>query len=302
MPTCHRRDAYFGNLKFPTDPVAAVGFLNGKSNFAEWHSAIQPVLLSNPYSSELILGSWIEPQNSGSCTAEEQTSFNEERKDWHAANTGTCRFIRETLAANVVPFVRQYKTAKTLFFNLVWLYGEDAGIDTQGGPPAPVNAHSMSARRGRASLLAVLEAKRTLDYLPPVGVTFRLPSPTTPTSSHTVSSASSSTNGAGDRLKSLQPTVSAESASEDESALISDFERTHISDSNLQTIHENEEPHPGRRIRISSGYAIGSGQHARDLLSEGSISPFTLSDSTSEDEEVSLPFPSSATLQTLRVY
>lgn len=300
MPPSHRRDAYFGNLKFPADPVAAVDSLNGKSNFVEWHSAIQPVLLSNPYSSELILGSWTEPQISGARSAEEQIASDEERRDWHAANTGTCRFIRETLAANVIPFVRHYNTAKTLFFNLVWLYGEDAGIDMQGGPPAPVNAHNMSARKGRASLLAVLEAKRTLDYLPPDGVTFRLSSPTTSTSNHTVSSPSSSTNGATcrDQLRTLQPTVPSGSTSEHPSALIHDLERTQISDFNLQTIHENEEPHPGRRIRISSGHAIGSG----DLRSQGSISPLTLSDLISEDEEVSLPSLSHHSDSILEVY
>jgi len=245
--------------------------------------------LSNPYSSELILGTWTEPQFSGSCTAEEQTSFDEKRRDWHAANTGTCRFIRETLAANVIPFVRQYNSAKTLFFNLVWLYGEDAGIDAQGGPPAPVNPHTTSARKGRASLLAVLEAKRTLDYLPPVSVTFSLPSPTTLTSIQTVSSTTSSAGGAStrDQLRALRPTMSPGSVSEPPTTLIRDFERTHLSDPNLETIHESEEPHPGRRIRISSGYAISSGLRARDLRSEGSISPLTLSDSTSEYDEVS---------------
>lgn len=284
MSSGHRRDAYFGNLKFPSDPVATVGFLNGKSNFSDWHSAVQSILLSNPYSSELILGKWAEPQPSASCTVEEQTAFNEQRREWHTANTGTCRFIRETLATNVIPFVRQYNNAKTLFFNLVWLYGDDAGIDTQGGPPVPVNAHTMSARRGRASLLAVLEAKRTLDYLPPAGVTFRLPSPTTPTSFNTVSSTSSSTDGAStrDQLKSLRPTVSPDAMSEHPASLIRDFEGTHIADPNLETIHEGEEPHPGRRIRISSGYAIGSSHRGRDLRSEGSISPFALSDPASE--------------------
>ncbi|KAJ9608302.1 hypothetical protein H2200_007290 [Cladophialophora chaetospira] len=288
MSSGHRRDTYFGNLKFPADPVASVGFLKGKSNFREWHSAIQSVLLSNPYSSELILGTWTEPQSSSSNTAEEQTLFDEQRREWHTANTGTCRFIRETLATNVIPFVRQYNTAKTLFFNLVWLYGEEAGIDTQGGPPVPVNAHTVNARRGRASLLAVLESKRTLDYLPPAGMTFKLPSPTTPTSIQTVSSTSSSRDGTStrDQLKSLQPNVPpSESISEGTASLIRDFERTHIADPNLETIHESEEPHPGRRIRISSGYAIGSGHHARDPRSQGSISPFTLSDSASEYDE-----------------
>jgi hypothetical protein len=185
-----------------------------------------------------------------------------------------------------------------LFFNLVWLYGEDSGIDTQGGPPVPVNAHTMSAKRGRASLLAVLEAKRTLDYLPPVGVTFTLPSPTTRVSDCTVSSSPSSTDGATtrDHLKSLPSTIPEDQAAGDDSALIRSFERTRVSEPNpnskstsnpnLETIHEHEEPHPGNRIRISSGHAIGSNHTARDVLSDRSISPLTLSDSTSESDEV----------------
>ncbi|KIW73592.1 hypothetical protein PV04_01696 [Phialophora macrospora] len=299
MSRGYHRAAYFGHLEFPTDPVAVVGLLKGKSNFQAWHSTIQPILLSNPSSSELIIGSWAEPRCSTPCTADQQAAFDEDRRDWHTANTGTCRFIRATLAENVVPFVRQYNTAKTLFFNLVWLYGEDSGIDTQGGPPVPVNAHTMSAKRGRASLLAVLEAKRTLDYLPPVGVTFTLPSPTTPTSGCTVSSSSSNVNGAAtrDHLKSLPSRIPEDPDAEHHLTLIRSFERTRISEPNsnsnsnsnsnptLETIHEHEEPHPGKRIRISSGHAIGSCHSARDVLSERSISPLTLSDSTSGSDE-----------------
>ncbi|ETI27956.1 hypothetical protein G647_00405 [Cladophialophora carrionii CBS 160.54] len=319
MSRSYHRAAYFGHLEFPTDPVAVVGVLKGKSNFQTWHSAIQPILLSNASSSELIIGVWTEPRCPTPCTAEQQAAFDEGRRRWHTTNTGTCRFIRATLAENVVPFVRQYNTAKTLFFNLVWLYGEDSGIDTQGGPPVPVNAHTMSTKRGRASLLAVLEAKRTLDYLPPVGVTLTIPSPTTPTSVCTVSSSSSTTDGAAtrDHLKSLPSTLREEPSPEHHLTLIRSFERACISDSNshsnqnpnLETIHEQdheqEEPHPGRRIRISSGHAIGSsltpgnGHGDKDgsvdmqththtyVHSERSISPLTLSDSTSTSDEVS---------------
>src|ERR1700742_4913657 len=102
MLRSYHRGAFFGNLEFPTDPVAVVGLLKGKSNFQPWHSAIQPILLSNPSSSELILGTWTEPHSPTSCTAEEQATFDQERREWHTANTGTCRFIRATLAENVV--------------------------------------------------------------------------------------------------------------------------------------------------------------------------------------------------------
>ncbi|EXJ64036.1 hypothetical protein A1O7_00371 [Cladophialophora yegresii CBS 114405] len=314
MSPSYHRAAYFGHLGFPTDPVAAVGLLQGKSNFQAWHAAIQPILLATSSSYELIIGAWTEPRCPTPCTVEQQAKFDEHRRRWHTANTGTCRFIRATLAENVIPFVRQYNTAKTLFFNLVWLYGEDSGIDTQGGPPVPVNAHTMSAKRGRGSLLAVLEAKRTLDYLPLVGVTLTLPSPTTPTSDCTVSSPASGTD---DHLNSLPSGIREDSTPEHALTLIRSFERAGISDShthsnsrpsphsepnpNLETIHEqdhehgHEEPHPGRRIRISSGHATGSSLTAcnRDVdmhththvLSERSISPLTLSDSTSGYDE-----------------
>jgi hypothetical protein len=289
----YRRGAYFGNLKLPADPAAAVGILKGKSDFRPWHSAIQSVLLSNPYSSELILGTWTEPRISATCTAEEQISLDEERREWHAANTGTCRFIRETLAANVIPFVRQYNSAKTLFFSLIWLYGEEAGIDTQGGPPAPINAKAMSAKTGRATLLAALDAQRTLDFLPPVGVTFRLPSPTTPTSTSTMSSSSNTGEAA---IRDIDSTMRSDSTAEPmpelHPSLIRNLERTcFASDRNLETIHENEEPHPGRRIRISSGYAVDVKNSMRDDLSQRSISSLSLSDSGGEYQEVSLLTP-----------
>ncbi len=154
----------------------------------------------------------------------------------------------------------------------------------------------MSTKKGRASPLAVPDAKRTLDYLSPIGVTYRLPSSTTLTSTKTISPTSSSADGAStrDQLKSLRASLSPGSMSEYPMTLFRGLERTHIADPALATIHENEEPHPGRRIRISSGYAIESGHaigshhRARDLGSAGSISPLTLSDSISDYDEVSL--------------
>jgi hypothetical protein len=281
------RGSYFGNLKLPPDPVAAVGLLKGKSNFARWHTAIQSVLLTKSSAFDLILGDWVEPRITASFTAVEQASFDEERRQWHAANTGTCRFIRETLATNVIPFVRQYNTAKILFFNLVWLYGEDAGIDTQGGPPSPV---ATGARRGRASLLAVLEAKRTLDHLPPLGVAYKFASPTTPTSFCTVStvlSGSSSTSGTGhgSALKTLHPmtTTLADQASKQLPHLIHSLDRLQLTpDPNLTSIPEHEDPHPGRRVRISSGYAVGAPADTDRHDTRGSISPLTLSDAGSD--------------------
>lgn len=284
------RDVYFGYLRFPADPAAAVGILKGKSNFGPWHSAIEPILLSNPHSSKLIIGTWAEPRLPPASTEEEQAQFDEERRQWHSANTATCRFIRATLAENVVPFVRQYNTAKPLFFNLVWLYGEDAGIDTQGGPPVPANAPTLNAKRGRTSLLAVLEAKRTLDYLPPVGVTLNLPSPPSTTASSQASSSSCSSGSSSviveDQRKSPQ-TLVPESSQEQHTSLIRNFERTRISsDPNLETIHEHEEPHPGRRV--PSGYAIDfKFDRSKDKQPRGSTSPLTLSDRDSQNEEVS---------------
>lgn len=284
------RDVYFGYLKFPADPAAAVGILKGKSNFARWHSAIEPILLSNPHSSRLIIESWAEPRLPPGPNDEQQAIFDEERREWHSANTATCRFIRATLAENVVPFVRQYNSAKLLFFNLVWLYGEDAGIDTQGGPPVPANAPTLNSKRGRTSLLAVLEAKRTVDYLPPVGMTFKFPSPSS--SMTTSSKASSSSSDSRDRAivvesqKKLRQTLAQESAQEQHTSLIRGFERTQISsDPNLETIHEHEEPHPGRRV--PSGYAIDFKFDDKGNRPREGISPLTLSDGGSQYEEVS---------------
>ncbi|KIW96100.1 uncharacterized protein Z519_03167 [Cladophialophora bantiana CBS 173.52] len=263
MPSSYSRQAYFCELKFPA--VETIEILNGKSNFHQWHSEIRPILLSNPLSSDLILGTWTEPQSPPSWDPEDQASFHEERREWHGANTASCRFIRATLAMNVSPFVRQYTTAKTLFFNLVWLYGEDAGIDSQGGPPVPANAETLNAKKGRASLLAALEAKRTLDYLQPVCGTLKLSASTFPpyrtnNGNNEVTSISSSATEAPtscNKLLKLQPTITPEPAQAPEQhvPLVRLFKRARVSpDANLETIHEHDEPHPGRRV--PSGCAI----------------------------------------------
>lgn len=72
---------------------------------------------------------------------------------------------------NVIPHVRQHNTAKGLWHNLLWLYGEEAGIDTQGGPPVPrVGDDVYGSQRGggggggggrRAKLLAAMAKKTT---------------------------------------------------------------------------------------------------------------------------------------------
>ena len=53
---------------------------------------------------------------------------------WDNANLLVCRFIRGTLAMNVLPFVRRYLEAKVLWEALIALYGERNGIAIAGGP------------------------------------------------------------------------------------------------------------------------------------------------------------------------
>lgn len=65
---------------------------------------------------------------------------------------------------NVIPHVRQHNTARGLWHNLLWLYSEEAGIDTQGGPPVPGNDGNMQGAGGgggggRAKLLAAMARK-----------------------------------------------------------------------------------------------------------------------------------------------
>jgi hypothetical protein len=130
--------------------------LLGKSNFKKWHASINPLLLSNPQSRSLISGSWFEPPSprspdslslsSRSSTSPTPTSPapslslppstpQTAHRAYELANLLTTRFIRGTLAMNVIPFVRQHTSAKGLYEQLIYLYGERAGIDTVGGPP-----------------------------------------------------------------------------------------------------------------------------------------------------------------------
>ncbi|OAL32212.1 hypothetical protein AYO20_07980 [Fonsecaea nubica] len=331
MPPSYTRHAYFCELQFPA--IDTIDTLKGKSNFYRWHSDIQPVLLSNPHSSDLILGSWTEPQSPPSWSVEDQASVEEERREWNAANTATCRFIRATLAMNVGPFVRQYTTAKTLFFNLVWLYGEDAGIDTQGGPPVPMNAENVNAKKGRASLLAALEAKRTMDYLPPVCANSKPSASTAPAHSsnnninnEVTSLSASATDSSAFREPSLKPTNTPNltSTPDRNTTTARLFDRTHTissSEPNLETIHEHDEPHPGRRV--PSGYVIdfdfnlcsrgggGRGDEAKSGTGTGTsslVSPFSsgseYDDDDYDDDEVRLlpllPAPSKRTASSLR--
>jgi hypothetical protein len=53
---------------------------------------------------------------------------------WDNANLALCRFIRGTLAMNVLPFVRRHVEAQALWDALVRLYGEENGIAMAGGP------------------------------------------------------------------------------------------------------------------------------------------------------------------------
>lgn len=142
------RDSMSSIHQFP--PPDALYQLVGKSNFQLWLSAIKPYLFSNIESTGLILAGWTEPK-----ATSKETEWDRER--WLTANTETCRFIRGTLAINVIPHVRQHNTAKSLWHNLLWLYGEESGIDTQGGPPVPGSDNSRNHQgRSRTKLLAAL--------------------------------------------------------------------------------------------------------------------------------------------------
>jgi hypothetical protein len=155
--------------KFP--PANALYQLAGKSNFHLWLSAIKPYLFSNIESTGLILGGWTEPK-----TTSKETEWDRER--WLIANTETCRFIRGTLAINVIPHVRQHNNAKSLWHNLLWLYGEESGIDTQGGPPVPGSGNARNLHGGgRTKLLAALAKNRaSIDLDLDLGVVSPVPS------------------------------------------------------------------------------------------------------------------------------
>jgi hypothetical protein len=269
---------YFADRKLPTDPVQAVGHLNGKSNYKTWQTAMQGVLMSNLESGSLVLGKWTEPRLREYSSNSNQDVFQQEKQHWHTANVATCRFIRATLAENVLPFVRQFADAKSLYLNLVWLYGDESGIDLQGGPPMPAGVQDIGTRRGRAGLLAALEEKKSFDVQRPLPSAGR---PITPITPSTISSTASSVSVDEPQLQHLalysRPNVSMASITEQHPKLLRGGERM-CTDNKLGTIPEIEEPHPGSRVRVSSGYAVGAGTKKSTSVSDGSISPPALSE------------------------
>lgn len=156
--------------------------LLGKSNFRKWHASIDPILLSNDQARSLILGTWFEPPSPRSSdtlsTTSPQspisvspispsptqpysilhapslshTSFTTHQTLLHAyerANLTMTRFIRGTLGMNVTPFVRQHTSAKGLYEQLIYLYGERAGIDMVGGPAMNIDMNMSVSLRSR---------------------------------------------------------------------------------------------------------------------------------------------------------
>ncbi|EXJ94953.1 hypothetical protein A1O1_00071 [Capronia coronata CBS 617.96] len=306
---------YLSSMNFPS--VDDIDPLLGKSNFHSWRAVVQPILLTNNYSSNLFLGDWTEPNaaklNLATPNKEDaRDQLDQARREWHIANTGTCRFIRSTLAMNVTPFVRQHNTAKALFFNLIWLYGDEAGIDMQGGPAVPQtttpNSYTTSTvdgnnktksgalHKNRASLLAAMnqgpEADGVRGYLDHESLTLLVPTTTTtstaliPTSTSTTSSSNlnpSSTSlvrveGVKSHVSDSQVVASAPAPTP--LTRIHIYERSRLSPSpSLTTIHE--EPHPGRRV--SYGHSAEHSGDEGELTGNRSpsISPLTLSDTSS---------------------
>ncbi|KAK5196457.1 hypothetical protein LTR92_004002 [Exophiala xenobiotica] len=328
--------SYFKSLSFP--PILSIDQLLGKSNFKSWRSSIEPVLLANALSSKLILGGWPEPSSRdsraassafasasafdnpnptiGSGVAQKIEQEQQERTEWHRANAATCRFIRATLALNVAPFVRQHNTAKALYLNIIWLYGDEAGIDTQGGPPVPAGARPQNMQqKARAGLLAALESSSNSSMI--------MPFPSQPAAAtggrlslSLSQNAVSSNNSSTSTLSMLAgPTSSPASASRSvldvsrpdsqvlpatqttplvivppPPAVVHIYERTRQSpDPSLDTIHEHEEPHPGRRVsfghRARSRSCSRSRAAGSDSEDDTSISPLSLSELGVEDDD-----------------
>ena len=136
--------------KFP--PSSTLPTLFGRSNYTKWHSSMSSSLLSHPWANALIFGRWSEPSSrystrSTSSAWSSSKSSNAEvavkPSPWPAqstheiANLETCRFIRSTLAMNVVPFVNGHTCARALWEQLVFLYGDQGGIDARGGSAIP---------------------------------------------------------------------------------------------------------------------------------------------------------------------
>jgi hypothetical protein len=331
--------SYFKSLSFP--PILSIDQLLGKSNFKSWRSSIEPVLLANALSSKLILGDWPEPSSrdsravlsafaspfdnpnptigvgAGAGAAQKIEQEQQERNEWHRANAATCRFIRATLALNVAPFVRQHNTAKALYLNIIWLYGDEAGIDTQGGPPVPAGAHPQNMQqKARAGLLAALENSSSYSsMIMPIpsqaaaATGGRLP---LSLSQNAVSSNNSSTSTlsvlAGPSSSRASASRSVLDVSRPDSqvlpatqttplvivppppAVVHIYERTRQSpDPSLDTIHEHEEPHPGRRVSFGHHSRSRSRSRSRaagsDSEDDTSISPLSLSELGVEDDD-----------------
>ncbi|KIW16194.1 hypothetical protein PV08_06245 [Exophiala spinifera] len=290
-------DFYFQSLSFP--PVSTIGQLLGKSNFKTWRSSIEPVLLRNPHSSKVILGEWSNPRALASGAVSEQ-----ERDEWHMATMATCRFIRATLALNVAPFVRQHNTAKALYLNLIWLYGPEAGIDTQGGPAISPGATLMQQdlRRTREGLLAAMESKTPFGEITvPARALYSHPHPpaahaqcltanlgsglsttslvltaaatTTPTLSESATHVSRSDSQVLPAQVKPTTAVAPSVPTPPPLTVVHVYERMRVSpDPSLQTIHE--EPHPGTRVSFS---------RAVDTTTDHDVSPVSPCGTSDED-------------------
>lgn len=132
----------------PFPDQSTIPKLLGKSNFDKWYSAMVPALQSNERARMLIFGGHHEPSKNRHQSSEISISTSiisfqgitplpSSRRvvgdSLDLADIESCRFIRTTLAMNVVPFVRGQHSAKSLWERLNYLYGESAGIDVQAG-------------------------------------------------------------------------------------------------------------------------------------------------------------------------
>ena len=126
--------------------------LLGRSNYTIWKSSVVPTLNSDATATALLSGCYTEPvvcePLDARCSKKPGLKFKSKKKakeaaleqsdareKWESANLHVCRFIRGTLAMNVLPFVRRYSDAKALWDALEGLYGEANGIEMAGGPP-----------------------------------------------------------------------------------------------------------------------------------------------------------------------
>jgi hypothetical protein len=225
------------------------------------------------------------------------------------------------LALNVAPFVRQHNTAKALYLNIIWLYGDEAGIDTQGGPPVPAGAHPQNMQqKARAGLLAALENSSSMIMpFPSQDAAVTGGRLSLSLSQNAVSSNNSSTSSlsllAGPSSSPASASRSVLDVSRPDSqvlpatqttplviappppAVVHIYERARQSpDPSLDTIHEHEEPHPGRRVsfghrtrtrtrscsRSRNRADAGSGSGSEE---DTSISPLSLSEMSVEDDD-----------------